>query len=139
VELPERFWSKVNKTDTCWLWTAATARGYGLYWSGEKNVLAHRLAYVAATDTEPAMLDHTCRVRACVNPDHLRPIDCRGNLLASPITLATANAAKTHCPKGHEYTEENTYRYPDGRRRCRTCNRDEAREYQRRKRTSVRR
>lgn len=45
-----------------------------------------------------------------------------------------ANARKTHCPKNHEYTPENTYRAKDGRRQCRTCNRDRAREYQRRKR-----
>lgn len=44
-----------------------------------------------------------------------------------------ANKDRTHCPQQHEYTEENTYRTKDGKRQCRTCVRNRAREYQRAK------
>lgn len=72
----ERFWAKVNKTDGCWLWTARTnAFGYGSASLGhERSALAHRVAYEYANGPIPKgmELDHVCRTRACVRPDHLR-------------------------------------------------------------------
>lgn len=145
--LDERFWSKVNKTDTCWMWTAAKVSGYGIFAMLGKNFQAHRLAYADAHDGLTAslpMLDHvchdnacpggvTCPHRACVNPAHLIPTTHRANLLRSPQTLAAQFAAKTHCPQNHPYDEANTYIYK-GRRICRECGRKRAREYQRKKR-----
>jgi hypothetical protein len=149
VFLDERFWSKVNKTDTCWQWTAATVKGYGIYALLGKNFLAHRLAYADAHDGLASVLpvlDHTCHNidstceggvacphRACVNPAHLIPSTKGDNLRASPLTLASKQIAKTHCPKGHEYDEANTYVW-GGMRHCRECGRERAREYQRKKR-----
>lgn len=74
----ERFWSKVNKTDTCWLWTAGMARdGYGFFWHDGKNRGAHRIAYSLANGPIPEglLIDHACGVRSCVNPSHLRLAD----------------------------------------------------------------
>lgn len=78
----ERFWVKVDKTETCWLWTAATSRnGYGDFWDGTKHpsgtnriVRAHRYAYELLVGPIPAdrEIDHICHQRNCVNPDHLR-------------------------------------------------------------------
>lgn len=67
----ERFWAKVEKTDSCWLWTGATNNGYGRY--GAKD-WAHRFAYELVRGPIPLGLeiDHRCRNRLCVNPDHLR-------------------------------------------------------------------
>ena len=110
----------------CWLWTASTRRGgYGGFWSGGKTVRAHRYAYERWVGPIPdgLELDHLCRNPTCVNPDHLEPVTHRENTLRGE-TIAAANAAKTHCPQGHPYDERNTYVYPNGRRNCRTCDRD---------------
>lgn len=71
-----RFWSKVNKTDTCWLWTAyVNVDGYGQFAIKGKVVGAHRVAYKQLVGDIPdgLVLDHECHVRNCVNPEHLRP------------------------------------------------------------------
>lgn len=74
----ERFWDKVNKQGDggCWLWTGATANGYGYFRLGCKVVPAHRVAYVwLRGDIPDGMdLDHLCRCRCCVNPSHLEPV-----------------------------------------------------------------
>jgi len=72
----EAFWSKVNKTETCWLWTGAKTAGYGSIRRDGRSQRAHRLAYEHLVGPIPpgAMLDHLCHVRACVNPDHLMPV-----------------------------------------------------------------
>lgn len=115
-----RFWPKVNKTDTCWLWTAArTPDGYGSF---DKRV-AHRWAYENCVGPVPDCLelDHLCRVRHCVNPAHLEAVTRCENQRRSPVSAGGRNAAKTHCPRGHEYDESNTRIDADGSRRCRTC------------------
>jgi late competence protein required for DNA uptake (superfamily II DNA/RNA helicase) len=66
-------------------------------------------------------IDHLCRNRRCVNPDHLEVVTAQMNTLRGE-TLAAANAAKTQCDHGHEFTEENTYAYR-GHRHCRECRR----------------
>ena len=71
----ERFWSKVDKTDECWLWTAScTADGYGQFWHGGTMVKAHRLSYAWTHGEIPEgmQVDHRCFQRNCVRPEHLR-------------------------------------------------------------------
>jgi hypothetical protein len=83
----ERFWSKVEKSETCWLWTAARSdTGYGsirvkVAEHTYRAMNAHRLAYVwAYGEPEPGLLiDHICRVRHCVRPDHMRAVTYRQN------------------------------------------------------------
>ena len=73
----ERFWNKVHKTPTCWLWTACTLKGgYGLFLFEKKLQLAHRVAWkLTHTDQLPNGRDvsicHTCDTPACVRPSHL--------------------------------------------------------------------
>lgn len=71
---PERFWEKVRKTDTCWEWTGATFRGYGMFRSRGKARTTHRLIYEWTHGPIPDGLevDHMCHNRGCVNPAHLR-------------------------------------------------------------------
>jgi hypothetical protein len=80
----ERFWWKVHKTTTCWLWRAALDRhGYGLFHPhGTHTVLAHRWAYQSLIGPIPEELeiDHLCRVRHCVNPAHMEPVTCGENV-----------------------------------------------------------
>jgi hypothetical protein len=75
----ERFWAKVEKTDTCWLWRAATTRcGYGVFGLNGKTMYAHRLSLEMALGRpiaeglEAAHAPIICRNRHCVNPAHLR-------------------------------------------------------------------
>jgi hypothetical protein len=76
VSTEQRFWAKVRKTDTCWLWTGTVGPGgYGRFHSG-KQVRVHRYAYRLLVGPIPRLrtLDHLCRVKLCVNPDHLEPV-----------------------------------------------------------------
>lgn len=121
----------------CWLWTGAlTNAGYGnMYWkangSGRPEHGAHRISYSVFVGpiASGLVIDHLCRVRHCVNPDHLEPVTQRENVLRSPIAPGALNAAKTHCAQGHPFSEENTFTVvnPGGRstttRSCKTCTR----------------
>lgn len=132
ASLEDRFWAKVNKTETCWLWTAHdNGLGYGQFWVPEKQrlVYAHRFAYelLVGPIPEGLVLDHLCLTPRCVNPRHLEAAAFREN-------VARAARLKTHCPQGHPYDIANTWLDKYGKRHCRACNRDRAREYDRRKR-----
>ena len=74
-DLATRFWEKVNKTDTCWLWTGAKLRtGYGSIRIDQKSVRAHRVAYELVVGPIPdgLLILHSCDTPLCVNPAHLR-------------------------------------------------------------------
>ncbi len=122
----ERFFGGVQFTNSCWLWTfCKTPSGYGQFWRSGKIVYAHRYVYelCVAPIPEGLTIDHLCRVKNCVNPDHLEAVSYQVNVLRSPIAPAAINARKTHCIRGHEFTEENTSvelgRWR--RRRCKAC------------------
>lgn len=129
---------KINKTDTCWLWTASLdTHGYGHVSYGGKLRLAHRLLYELLKGPIPdgCVLDHICRTRHCVNPDHLRPMSAAQN--NSRELAVSFWSQKTHCPKGHEYTPENTYIEVYGARRCRQCQRDKSARQRREQKCSA--
>jgi hypothetical protein len=79
----ERFWAKVNKTETCWLWTGCdNGKGYGQTFPGGRTTYAHRYSYVLHNGQIPAgmVIDHKCFNRRCVNPEHLRAVTTKQNL-----------------------------------------------------------
>lgn len=139
--------SRVVDQRGCWVWQRTiNNEGYGaigIHPGGGVQVtrLAHRVSYETFRGPIPEglVLDHLCRNRACVNPAHLEPVTHRENVLRSPIAPAAINAAKTHCPHGHPYDDENTYRRPGrpNERYCRACMRDYARNYNRRRRAEA--
>ena len=124
-----RFWGKVDKTQDCWIWTAGTRRGYGHFWSSGKDISAHRFSYELLVGKIPdgLQLDHLCRNRVCVNPDHLEPVTLQENLRRGNGNKKATKAAaqkrrmQTECKRNHPYNEENTYKRPDGGRDCREC------------------
>lgn len=82
-----RFWAKVKKTKTCWLWTAASSRGYGQLGINKKLIYAHRFSYELHRGKIPQGLhiDHLCRVKKCVNPRHLEVVTQRQNTIRGII------------------------------------------------------
>lgn len=88
-----------------------------------KRKQGHTVAYIEKHGAIPEgmVLDHLCRNRACINPDHLEPVTQRENILRGE-GVAAKNAQKTHCKHGHQFTKENTYLY-QGKRLCRECRR----------------
>ena len=119
-----RILAKVDRTEGCWQWLAArNAYGYGVIGipGTHRTQLVHRLAYETWVGPIPdgLDLDHLCRNRACVRPEHLEPVTRRTNLLRGE-GITARNAAKTHCPQRHPYSGRNLI-IRSGRRRCRTC------------------
>lgn len=113
----------------CWVWLgSSTQAGYGVMWNGEHNTSAHRIAHEVFIGPieDGHTVDHLCRVRCCVNPDHLESVPHSVNLQRGE-TLNAKEVRVTHCPSGHAYTDVNTNRW-GGMRRCRVCDREKHRE-----------
>ena len=131
----ERFWAKVEKTDTCWLWRGSTTSGgYGHFYFERRTALAHRVSYLWAKGPVPdgLQLDHLCRVRNCVNPDHLEAVTASENCRRGTGPM---NSVKEVCFAGHPMEGDNIYVYPDGvKRECWTCKKARQRAWKRRNR-----
>ena len=119
----------------CWRWQGQhNKNGYGAISIGRTFPFVHRVIWEELVGPIPEGLeiDHLCKVRDCVNPDHLEPVTHLENVRRS-YGIGGWNRNKTHCPRGHEYSEMNTYRNR-GWRTCRSCKRRHA-KLEREKRT----
>lgn len=112
----------------CWLWIGSQNwGGYGVMRVAGKTVPAHRVSYSTFVGPIPEGLDldHLCRVRCCVNPDHLEPVTRLVNVRRGRLALPTRFVGG-RCKRGHEMTNENTAKG----NRCRECARDRLRKWQ---------
>jgi HNH endonuclease len=121
----ERFEKKVDKTNSCWIWTASKTNGYGDFRINKKKVKAHRYAfesYVGPIPEDKPHVLHKCDNPPCVNPEHLFAGTNEDNIKDKFNKGRDHNQKKTHCPQGHEYSIENTYLSRNGKSRtCKTC------------------
>jgi nitrate/TMAO reductase-like tetraheme cytochrome c subunit len=112
----DNFYDKVDKTDTCWNWFGSTnEKGYGLFRFNGKTSKAHRVSYILANGSiDPHLvIDHLCKNKKCVNPDHLDLVTQKENVIRGLAgKVNNPQSIKTHCPNGHEYSriDKNGYR-----------------------------
>lgn len=120
----ERWLENIELADNgCWLWTRSlNSSGYGSFFlPPDDRMSAHRASWILwRGPLDPRHdADHLCRVRPCVNYDHLEPVTRLENLLRGD-TLIAQQVAVTHCPKGHPYAGHNLI-VRNGKRQCRMC------------------
>jgi hypothetical protein len=135
--LLERLETKFLVGDECWEWTGRrSSRGYGAFdLSARQSAPAHRVLYELLVGPIPAglELDHLCRVRHCVRPDHLEPVTHQENCRrAAQHDAWYRPVTRDRCGKGHALTPDNLWTFPGGRR-CRTCALEVKRRYKARK------
>lgn len=108
----------------CWNWTGQKSpKGYAVtHFKGISTTRAHRVFYMLLVGEVPKgfELDHLCRNRSCVNPDHLEVVTTKVNVLRG-IGPTAINARKTHCIRGHPLSGDNLYTRRSGKRQCRIC------------------
>lgn len=118
-------------TTNCWEFETLDADGYGR--CGITDYSSHGRAHIEAwcmvngPVPEGLELDHTCRNRACCNPEHLEAVTHQVNMARGHFAIVT------HCPAGHPYAGDNLYLDTDLTRRCRKCLAAQKRDYRRRR------
>ncbi len=123
----ERFWKFIGEKNpiNCWNWTGGdNGHGYGRFYDGNTYVGAHRFSWMIhyGAISDGKLVCHRCDNTRCVKPDHLflgTPKENTADMLRKD--RAKPQPLKTHCKYGHEFTAENTYLYPIGKRIVRAC------------------
>lgn len=147
INVKEKFERRFRKDDEsgCWVWLGPYKSHYkhGIFHYGKARVSAHRYAMYLYENFDldsDLQVNHSCSNPSCVNPKHLYVGTQKDNIRDSVENRTHHNVIKTHCPRGHEYTIENTYYGKSKReRRCRICAyyQSKRHEYEKRKRVKM--
>lgn len=128
-----RLLTKIVDADGCWEWQGwIDAKGYGHVWAAGTMNPAHRVAYEVFVGPIPAglQIDHLCRNRRCVRPDHLEPVTAWENRRRGVLPLRdAAQRARAVCSHGHALSGDNLYVRPTGTTCCRICRLDQGRRH----------
>ena len=119
----DRVFNRVRFSDDCWEWQGYQARGYGRIWVEGRSVLVHRWVLQWLTGQlipTDLTVDHLCRNRACVRPEHLDVVSAGENVLRGE-GITAINKRKQVCLRGHLLSKDNLYTRPNGARNCRIC------------------
>ena|SRR5215831_11213550 len=133
--VPRDLWKWIylpDKENSCWEWAGKPkSNGYGSITIKRKPHIAHRVIYEFSIGKiqDGMELDHLCRNRICVNPNHLEPVTHLENMLRGVGIVAVASR-KTHCPKGHPLSGDNLHPYylKRGHRQCKICHMENCRK-----------
>jgi hypothetical protein len=128
ASLRDKFFDRVCKKSKCWIWQGVVNHdGYGRFLVNGKYKMAHRFSYELKHGKilpyPEFEVDHLCKVRNCVNPDHLEVVKHVVNIRRG------GNSKKTHCIHGHIFDEENTLYTKSGARQCKKCRDLKAKKY----------
>lgn len=145
----ESLWSRVQKAgpDDCWLWCGppiSPENPYGRISISGRSYRVHRVAYELAHGEIPKgrQVNHHCDQPLCCNPAHLyagtQADNLRDQVERDRIAKGNQYTGATHCVHGHEFTEENTYRFNGDQRGCRTCRVARTRAWRSRKAEALR-
>jgi hypothetical protein len=128
--LEERFWSKISPEPNtgCWIWCGDSNGNYGSFGvydvktNTHRNEYAHRFSYRLHKGEIPLgfQIDHCCRMKLCVNPDHLELVTPRENTLRGGWNKGQFQI-KTHCKRGHPLSGNNLGIDCRGYAKCRIC------------------
>jgi hypothetical protein len=133
IKATRRFWSKVDTglPEECWVWNCSRNNyGYGHFYLEGKLTGAHRYSFFLSNGYYPPVVMHSCDNRPCVNPAHLLAgtIALNNKDMMKKGRYVSGHAQKTHCVRGHEFNEANTYLYKS-RRQCRSCKNEQHHEW----------
>lgn len=122
----EKFLSKIeiNKHNNCWIWRGSVkSNGYGRFMINGKYQNAHKVSYIIFNGKiiNGLIIDHKCRNRLCVNPDHLRQVTYKINAIENNSSKAAINSKKEKCNRGHLLIGTNLRIRKNGGRICILC------------------
>lgn len=121
----ERILSNIENWKDCWNWKGTVSKDYAVMKLHSRQVRVHRLIYelLVAPIPKGYVVDHVCKNKKCINPNHLQPVTSKENTLRG-TSIPAINSKKTHCKRGHSLEGGNLLKGQGNHRRCKLCKRE---------------